>query len=84
MGKKEKKSKVIVVMPAYNAEKTLEKTYKEIPKNIVDKILIVDDASKDKTLKIAKKLGLDFTQHFANLGYGANQKTCYAKALDMD
>jgi len=79
--KKEKKLKVIVVMPAYNAEKTLEKTYRDIPKESVDKIILVDDASQDRTVEIAKKLGLAVFQHKKNLGYGANQKTCYTKAL---
>ena len=76
-----KKKKVIVVMPAYFAEKTLEKTYKDIPKEYVDEIILVDDASKDKTVEIAKKLGLKVIVHEKNMGYGANQKTCYIAAL---
>jgi glycosyltransferase involved in cell wall biosynthesis len=73
--------KVIVVMPAYNAEKTLEKTYREIPKAIVDQVLIVDDSSADKTVELARRLGLEVFVHERNLGYGANQKTCYKEAL---
>lgn len=68
-------------MPAYNAAKTLEKTYKDIPKNVVDEVILVDDASSDKTARIAKKLGLSVFLHHANLGYGGNQKTCYWEAL---
>lgn len=75
------KKKVTVVMPAYFAEKTLEKTYKDIPKTYVDEIILVDDASKDKTVEIAKKLGLNVIVHKKNKGYGANQKTCYIAAL---
>ena len=74
--------KVIVIMPAYNAAKTLEKTYREIPKDIVDEVIVVDDASRDKTIKVAQKLGLDVYVHEKNKGYGANQKTCYQKALE--
>lgn len=73
--------KIVVVMPAYNAEKTLESTYNEIPKGIVDHVLVVDDHSTDETVKIAKKLGLEVFVHEKNLGYGANQKTCYKQAL---
>ena len=79
-----RKNKIVVVLPAYNAEKTLEKTYREISKEIVDEIIIVDDASSDKTVKIAKKLNLKFYVHKKNLGYGGNQKTCYQKALKLD
>ncbi len=75
--------KVIVVLPAYNAEKTLEITYSEIPFDIVDDVLLVDDASSDKTVEIAKKLGIKYFRHRNNLGYGANQKTCYTKALEL-
>lgn len=73
--------KVIVVMPAYNAAKTLEKTVMDIPPKIVDEIILVDDASHDKTVDIAKKLGLTVVTHPQNRGYGANQKTCYTLAL---
>ena len=72
---------MIVVMPAYNAAKTLEKTYKEIPKGSVDEVLVVDDASYDNTAEVAKKLGLEVIVHKKNLGYGGNQKTCYKNAL---
>jgi len=74
---------VVVVMPAYNAADTLEKTYREIPKGSFDEVLIVDDASSDSTTKIAKKLKLKTILHKKNLGYGANQKTCYKTALKM-
>ncbi|MCK9604179.1 MAG: glycosyltransferase family 2 protein [Candidatus Omnitrophica bacterium] len=73
--------KIIVVLPAYNAEKTLEATYREIPKDIADEILLVDDCSQDKTIEIARKLGIFVVSHKQNLGYGANQKTCYREAL---
>lgn len=76
------KPKVIVVMPAYNAEKTLEKTYKDIPKQSVNEVIVVDDDSKDKTVEIARKLRLPVFVHQKNLGYGGNQKTCYRKALE--
>jgi glycosyltransferase involved in cell wall biosynthesis len=73
--------KIIVVMPAYNAEKTLRKTYNDIPKSIVDEVLLVDDFSTDNTVELAKKIGLHVFTHERNLGYGANQKTCYREAL---
>jgi glycosyltransferase involved in cell wall biosynthesis len=76
--------KVIVVMPAYNAEKTLIKTYNEIPKDIVDEIMLTDDASKDSTVEIAKKLNIKTIIHELNKGYGANQKTCYTQALRLN
>ena len=77
--------KVIVVLPAYNAELTLEKTYKEIPFDIVDELVLVDDASKDNTSDLARKLGIQHViRHEANKGYGGNQKTCYRKALDLN
>lgn len=69
-------------MPAYNAEKTLLKTYKDIPKDSVERIILVDDGSHDKTVKIAKKLGLEVVVHPQNRGYGGNQKTCYTVALN--
>jgi glycosyltransferase involved in cell wall biosynthesis len=75
------KKRVIVVMPAYNAAKTLERTYRDIPAGFVDKIILVDDVSKDDTVAVAAKLGLDVIIHRQNLGYGGNQKTCYDAAL---
>lgn len=76
--------KILVVMPAYNAEKTLEKTFNEIPFDIVDDVIIVDDFSNDNTLAEAEKLGIKhILTHEQNKGYGANQKTCYRKALDL-
>ena len=77
------KMKTIVVLPAYNAAKTLEVTLRDIPKDIVDEIILVDDASKDNTANIARKLGLKVFVHKRNLGYGANQKTCYKNALEL-
>jgi len=76
-----RKPKVIVIMPAYNAARTLEKTYRDIPQDMVSETILVDDGSSDKTVKIAKKLGLRVFLHPANLGYGGNQKTCYWEAL---
>lgn len=73
--------RIVVVMPAYNAEKTLEKTYDDIPKEIVDGIILTDDSSKDRTVEVARKLGLKILVHDNNLGYGASQKTCYTEAL---
>jgi len=75
------KAKVIIVMPAYNAATTLEKTVKDIPQGFADEIILVDDSSKDDTVRIAKSLGLTVIVHDRNLGYGANQKTCYDEAL---
>jgi glycosyltransferase involved in cell wall biosynthesis len=75
------KPKIIVIMPAYNAEKTLRLTYADLPKDKVDMIILTDDASTDKTVEIAKELGLKVFLHARNLGYGANQKTCYREAL---
>jgi len=77
--------KVIVVLPAYNAAKTLEKTYQEIPFDIVDDVILVDDNSKDNTAAIAEKLGIcNIIVHEKNKGYGGNQKTCYNKALSLN
>jgi len=76
-----KKSKVIAVLPAYNAEKTVEKTIRDIPEGAVDEIILVDDASRDNTVAVAKQLGLTVIEHPQNRGYGANQKTCYRAAL---
>ncbi len=79
-----KGKKIIVVLPAYNAEKTLEKTYKEIPFDIVDDVILVDDRSKDSTVKVAKDLGIaHIISHDVNKGYGGNQKSCYNKALEL-
>jgi glycosyltransferase involved in cell wall biosynthesis len=75
------KSKIIIVMPAYNAATTLEKTVKDIPTGFADEIILVDDSSKDYTVRIAKNLGLTIIIHKDNRGYGANQKTCYDEAL---
>lgn len=75
--------KVVVVMPAYKAEHTLEMTFKEIPHEIVDKVILVDDGSTDNTVKVAEKLGIEIYLHDKNLGYGANQKTCYREALKV-
>jgi glycosyltransferase involved in cell wall biosynthesis len=76
--------KIIVVMPAYNAEKTLQNTYEDIPKNIVDEIILVDDKSSDKTVAVAEKLNIKIFLHNKNKGYGANQKTCYREALKLN
>ena len=76
-----KGKRVIVVLPAYNAERTLEKTISEIPNEIVDELLLVDDASSDATVTVAKRLGVPYIVHDENRGYGGNQKTCYAEAL---
>jgi len=76
--------KVVVIMPAYNAEKTLEKTYNEIYKNFVDEIILVDDFSSDGTKDIAKSLNITTIVHEKNLGYGGNQKSCYRAALKAD
>ena len=73
--------KVIVIMPAYNAEKTLEKTYNEIYQNFVDEIILVDDFSSDNTKEIAKDLNITTIVHEQNKGYGGNQKSCYRAAL---
>lgn len=73
--------KIIVVMPAYNAELTLEKTYRDIPEGIVDEIILCDDHSKDRTVEIAKRLGLTVIVHEENKGYGGNQKSLYKEAL---
>jgi glycosyltransferase involved in cell wall biosynthesis len=73
--------KIVVVMPAYFAEKTLEDCFSAIPHDIVDLVLLVDDASSDATIAVAQRLGIVTHQHAQNQGYGANQKTCYAKAL---
>ncbi|NCP71933.1 glycosyltransferase family 2 protein [archaeon] len=73
--------KIIIVFPAYNAESTLEKTIKDIPKEYVDEMILVDDNSTDNTYSLSKKLGIMTIKHKKNKGYGANQKTCYKEAL---
>jgi len=75
------KPKVVVVMPAYNAARTLRMTYEELPKEHVHKVILVDDASTDDTIAVARQLNLEVFVHNRNYGYGANQKTCYAEAL---
>ena len=75
------KPKVVVVMPAYNAAKTLHMTYADLPHEMVDLVILVDDGSSDETTKIARELGLELFVHNRNYGYGANQKTCYREAL---
>jgi glycosyltransferase involved in cell wall biosynthesis len=77
--------KIGIVLPAYNAASTLEKTYLEIPFDIIDEVILVDDASKDNTSEIGKKLGIKhIIRHEKNKGYGGNQKSCYTKALELD
>ncbi len=79
-----KNKKIVVVLPAYNAEKTLEKTFNGIPFDIVDEVVLVDDHSADDTFKLAKELGIQHViKHEENLGYGGNQKSCYRKALNI-
>jgi len=80
-----KGKKIVAVLPAYNAEKTLEKTYAEVPKDLVDEVILCDDASKDNTVGLAKQLGIDhIIAHEKNKGYGGNQKSLYNKALSLD
>lgn len=73
---------IVVVMPAYNAAKTLERTVADIPPGTIDLIILVDDCSRDETVPLAESLGLRVIRHAANTGYGGNQKTCYRAALD--
>lgn len=75
--------KIVVVLPAYNAERTLQKTYDEIPKHIVDEIILTDDHSSDRTVAVAKTLKMRVFVHDKNVGYGGNQKTCYTEALRL-
>lgn len=75
--------KIVVVMPAYNAARTLEQTVREIPMDIVDEIVVTDDASRDDTVEVARRLGLHTLVHERNRGYGGNQKTCYTEALRL-
>ena len=76
--------KIVVVLPAYNASKTLERTYKEIPFDLVDEVILVDDCSKDETIAVAENLGITYIiKHDYNKGYGGNQKTCYHHAMQI-
>jgi len=75
--------KVVVVLPAYRAAKTLERTYRDIPRDVVDEVLLVDDASDDDTVTLALRLGIKTFRHPQNRGYGGNQKTCYGQALRL-
>ena len=75
--------KIVVVLPAYNAAKTLEMTYREIPFEFVDDVVLVDDASRDDTAEVARRLGIHTIVHEQNKGYGGNQKTCYRTALEL-
>lgn len=79
-----KKPTIVIAMPAYKAAETLEKTYREIPEKINAKVIVVDDASPDETVNVAKSLGIKVIRHRVNKGYGRNQKTCYDKALAMN
>jgi glycosyltransferase involved in cell wall biosynthesis len=76
-----KRPKIIVVMPAYNAESTVEQTVRDIPEGAVDQVILVDDCSKDRTVAVAQALGIVVIEHERNTGYGGNQKTCYREAL---
>ncbi len=76
--------RIAVVLPAYNAARTLEKTVEELPREIIDEVLLIDDNSKDETVQFAQRLGLRVFVHEKNFGYGRNQKTCYAEALRTD
>ncbi len=74
--------RIVIVMPAYNAARTLERTYADIPHDIVHHVILVDDVSRDETVDVARKLGLEVIAHRQNRGYGGNQKTCYDRALE--
>ena len=76
------KKKVVVVFPAYFAAETLERTVRDVPRGVVDEMILVDDGSRDATVEIAQRLGLRVFRHDHNMGYGANQKTCYTLALN--
>ena len=76
-------NKIVVVMPAYNAARTIERTTREIPMDLVDEIVVTDDASRDDTVEVARRLGLRTLVHDRNRGYGGNQKTCYTEALRL-
>ncbi|HZM00151.1 MAG TPA: glycosyltransferase family 2 protein [Planctomycetota bacterium] len=73
--------RIVVVMPAYNAEATLERTFRDLPEGLAAEVILVDDVSRDRTVEIARRLGITTIRHEANTGYGGNQKTCYAEAL---
>jgi glycosyltransferase involved in cell wall biosynthesis len=73
--------RIVVVMPAYYAGRTLEATWRDLPHDIVDEVIVVDDSSRDDTVTVARSLGLDVIRHPQNTGYGGNQKTCYTEAL---
>ncbi|NPD47437.1 glycosyltransferase family 2 protein [Lentimicrobium sp. S6] len=76
--------KVVIILPAYNAEKTLEMTYNEIPFEMVDEVILVDDSSHDKTVEKGREIGIKYiVEHEKNMGYGGNQKSCYRKALEL-
>src|ERR1700733_4268029 len=75
--------KVVVVMPSYNCEHTIEKTYREIDLNVVDEVVLVDDNSSDRSIDVGKSLPIHLLKHENNLGYGGNQKTCYSYALSL-
>lgn len=75
--------KIIVVMPAYNAEKTVRQTYAEVPRDLIDHVVLVDDASSDQTVVVSRELGIETLVHPKNRGYGGNQKTCYRHALSL-
>ena len=77
-----RRTRIVIVMPAYNAARTLERTYSDIPHDLVERIILVDDVSRDETVDVARQLGLDVIVHRQNRGYGGNQKTCYDAALE--
>ncbi|TAK13934.1 MAG: glycosyltransferase family 2 protein [Anaerolineae bacterium] len=79
-----KGKRVAIVMPAYNAERTLRQTFSEIPHDITDEVILVDDASRDHTAQVSRELGIKTIVHLENKGYGGNQKTCYRAALDLN
>src|SRR5690348_15604785 len=76
--------RIVVVLPAYRAEKTLQRTFDAIPREVVDQVLLVDDGSDDQTVRVARELGITTFVHPQNMGYGANQKTCYRQALALN
>src|SRR5881398_2696747 len=82
MTREDRTRRICVVMPAYNAEKTLERTWRDLPMEWVDDVVVVDDASRDRTVEVARRLGIHTLVHPRNRGYGGNQKTCYRTALE--